>query len=371
MSKIKKIILCLFCVSFLIISCLTANAQTITSGDTVIKCSNDKNLSFDISNVDFIVSRNGVSYDGGSVSISTITQGVNLRLNLTSDIGTLKIGDIVDVVVTLKPKGNALKDSSLNVKGYMRTSVFGSACSVDSSSIMGYRDETSSGLSQSASVRQESVDDAIYCYYVFNENSFGCTFDEYSLILSYTVKSTSSSNKYVYLSGFNFTTSTKEELAAQQIIENQDKNTDKIVQNQDENTQAIIDNEKELQEQEKQEASDTGDDGVNEMSSAIPNDSDGFVDSLGNLVNAMSYTGTDCNWELPSVSIPAIDGVMPEIKLWDKKEIPFEYWISQIPSGIMTLVRSLLTIGLIIYCFKEMYSVISYVLTLKGGGASE
>ena len=162
---------------------------------------------------------------------------------------------------------------------------------------------------------------------------------------------------------------------SQQIIDavtnNNNVNTDKITQNEDENTQEIIDNQNQLQENEKTEAGDTGGGGVDEIGSVVPNDSQGFVNSLGSLVNAMSYSGTNCNWELPSVSLPAIDGVMPEIKLWDKKEISFEYWINQIPSGILLLVQSLLTIALIIYCFKELYSIISYVLTLKGGGASE
>ncbi len=159
--------------------------------------------------------------------------------------------------------------------------------------------------------------------------------------------------------------------SSQEIIDNQNENTDKITENDDKNTQSIIDNQNQLQENEKNEASGTGGGGVDDIGSVVPNDSQGFIDSIGNLVGAMSYTGTNCNWELPSVSLPKIDGVMPQIKLWDKKEIPFEYWIGQIPDGIMTLVRSLLTIALIVYCFKELYSIISYVLTLKGGGASE
>ncbi len=155
------------------------------------------------------------------------------------------------------------------------------------------------------------------------------------------------------------------------IIQNQNENTDKITQNEDKNTQQIIDNQNQLQENEKNEAGTTGGGGVDDIGNVIPNDSQGFINSLGNLVGAMSYNGTSCNWEMPSVSLPAIAGVMPQIKLWDKLEIPFEYWIQQIPSGIMLLIQSILTIALIVYCFKELYSIISYVLTLRGGGANE
>ena len=158
---------------------------------------------------------------------------------------------------------------------------------------------------------------------------------------------------------------------AQDIINNQNQNTDEIKNNQDKNTQNVIDNQNQLQENEKNEAGSTGGGGVDDIGSIIPNDSEGFISSINNLVGVMSYNGTNCNWELPSVSLPKIDGVMPEIKLWDKLEIPFEYWIKQIPSSIMTLVQSLLTIALIVYCFKELYSIISYVLTLKGGGTGE
>ena len=132
----------------------------------------------------------------------------------------------------------------------------------------------------------------------------------------------------------------------------------------------ILTAEQSAQRDEKNEASQTGDDGVNELGSVIPNDSQGFIDSIGNLVSSMSYNGTDVGWKFPALKLPAIDGVMPEIKLTEEKEIPFEEWINKIPNGILTLVRSLLTVALIIYCFKELYSIISYVLTLKGGADS-
>lgn len=374
MSKVKKIVVVLFCLILAIIPCFSVSAQEITSGNTTITCT-DSDMTFEVTDVSYIVTRSGHSYDGGTLSITNQDNGIQFRFNLNSDVGTLKDGDLIDVVISLSPKSNALKDSSLNVDGKFRVGINSKAGFVQPGGMVGYRFESSSGYSQNASCEMWSSDFGDYCLYSFNENSIGCTFDEYTLGFSYVVDDSNNMLntycRYVYLADIRFKTFTKEEIASQQIIDNQNENTDKIIQNQDENTQAIIDNEKELQEQEKQEANDTGDDGVNQIGSVIPNDSDGFIDSIGNLVGAMSYTGTDCNWELPSVSLPKIDGVMPSIKLWDKQEIPFEYWIAKIPSGTMTLVQSLLTIALIVYCFKELYSVISYVLTLKGGGANE
>lgn len=156
-----------------------------------------------------------------------------------------------------------------------------------------------------------------------------------------------------------------------QIIQGQEQQTEDIKDNQDRNTQAIIDNQKEMQENEKTEANDSGGGGVGSLDSAIPNKSEGFISSIGNLVSAMSYSGTNCDLPIPTVKIPEIKGVIKETVLMDNMSVPFGFWISKIPSGIMLLVQSVLTIALVVFCFKELYSVISYVLTLRGGGASE
>lgn len=157
----------------------------------------------------------------------------------------------------------------------------------------------------------------------------------------------------------------------QKITDNADKNASDIQKNDDENTQAIIDNQNDLAEKEKTETQNQGEGSVNDVSGAIEDKSSGFISSIGNLVSAMSYNGTSCAWKFPSLKLPAIDGVMSEIKLTDEKPIDFEYWVNKIPSNVLLLVRSVLTIALIGYCFKELYNTISYVLTLKGGGNDE
>ena len=124
-------------------------------------------------------------------------------------------------------------------------------------------------------------------------------------------------------------------------------------------------------EQEEQKAEHQGNASVSEGTNAIENKGSGFVDSLNGLVSSMSYTGTQCSWTFPQVKMPAIKGVMEERVLIKEQPIDFTTWINAIPSPILLLIQSVLTMALIVYCFKELYGTISYVLTLRGGGTNE
>lgn len=63
---------------------------------------------------------------------------------------------------------------------------------------------------------------------------------------------------------------------------------------------------------------------------------------------------------------------MDEVVLTDDLQIDFEETINTyIPSNILTLIRNLLTVGLIVFCVKELYNLIQYALTLKGGNTNE
>lgn len=144
-----------------------------------------------------------------------------------------------------------------------------------------------------------------------------------------------------------------------------------IQNNQNENTDKIIENQQQIQENEKNEAESSGQGSVDDVSGAIDDKSAGFISAISNLVGSMSYNGTACAWSFPAIKLPAIEGVMPEYQLTEEQPIDFEFWVNKIPANILLLVRSVLTIALIGYCFKELYGTISYVLTLKGGGNSE
>ena len=151
------------------------------------------------------------------------------------------------------------------------------------------------------------------------------------------------------------------------IIDNQNQNTDKEIQAGKENTQAIIDNQNQIAEQEKNEIHQSGDEGI-KGSENVPDKSDGFINSISKLVGALSYNGTECKWTLPQVKIPQIANIVPEKTLIEQQEIDFGVWVQKLPSNILKLIQALLTCALIVYCFKELYGTISYVLTLKGGG---
>lgn len=150
------------------------------------------------------------------------------------------------------------------------------------------------------------------------------------------------------------------------IIDNQNENTDKEIQADKENTQDIIDNQNQLAEQEKNEINQSGNDATNGVEN-VPNESDGFINAISNLVRALSYNGTECKWTLPQVKIPKISNIVPEISLIEEQDIDFGVWIQKLPTNILKLIQAVFTCALIVYCFKELYSAISYVFTLKGG----
>ena len=145
-------------------------------------------------------------------------------------------------------------------------------------------------------------------------------------------------------------------------------NNSDIIQNQDKNTQEIIDNQNQLQENEKIEAGSTGNSSSDQLTSVIPNDSEGFTNSLNSLLGAMSTTATDCNIKIPELKLPNIAGITPEAVLLEQQYFDLGSMFNIIPIQIMTLLRSLLDIALVVFCFKELYSTIEYVLTLRKGG---
>lgn len=154
------------------------------------------------------------------------------------------------------------------------------------------------------------------------------------------------------------------------IIDNQNSNTDRQIEAENNNTQSIIDNQNSLAEQEKNETQQSGNNAV-EGTENIPDKSQGFISALGGLVTSLSYDGTECSWKFPKITIPAIPKVMSETVLCEEKDIDFSYWVNKIPANILSLVRNLFTIAIVVFCFKELYDTISYVLTLKGGNADE
>lgn len=118
-------------------------------------------------------------------------------------------------------------------------------------------------------------------------------------------------------------------------------------------------------EKQKQEAQTQGNNSTSQGMNAIEDKGAGFTNSLGSLTNSMSYNGTECAWSMPQIKLPSIPGVMDEVVLLESQPIDFSQWVAVIPSNIMLVIQSVLTLGLIVYCFKELYNTIAYVLTLR------
>lgn len=125
--------------------------------------------------------------------------------------------------------------------------------------------------------------------------------------------------------------------------------------------------------EEKTEANSTGSDLVGQLTEVIPNYSEGFATALGNFASNFSYEGTDAILTIPQVRFPEIPGIaggIPLVKsfiVMDETEIDFSEFADMIPEPLLILVRCLLTAALIIFCGKELYDTISYVLTLRKG----
>lgn len=108
-----------------------------------------------------------------------------------------------------------------------------------------------------------------------------------------------------------------------------------------------------------------GNSSVGQLEAVIPDHSAGFMDALQGFAESMSYTGTEAKIKIPDITLPEIAGLIPEYQILESTTLDFGEYIRLIPEAVMLLVQSLLTIALIIYCFKELYDTISYVLTLR------
>ena len=127
--------------------------------------------------------------------------------------------------------------------------------------------------------------------------------------------------------------------------------------------QGIIDNEKEQSKGE-------GNKFVDQILDALPDPSQDVLAALKGLTDATAYTGTDAVLPIPAIVLPGIDGLFPETEIWGGTEFDFGEYIGMLPSALLTLVRSLFTIAIVLFCVYELKGIISYCLTLrenKGG----
>lgn len=119
---------------------------------------------------------------------------------------------------------------------------------------------------------------------------------------------------------------------------------------------------------EKNQANNQGNSSVGDMENAIPDYGQQFTDSVQTFAASFSYDGTDAVLPIPGIVIPEIAGLIPRTELWSGANLDFGQFLSMLPGSLVLLVQSLLTIALIVFCFKELYGTISYILTLRKDG---
>lgn len=161
--------------------------------------------------------------------------------------------------------------------------------------------------------------------------------------------------------------------ASEDIKNNQNKNTEDIKNNQDKNTDKQIQADKDAVEKEKQETEKAGNDAISDTSGSIEDKSSGFFASVKKLADAFTTTSLASQAvKLPAMYIPAIPNVCDKIPLTKEMTIDISSTFSQyVPMSIQQIVRAILTSALIVFCFKELYGIVQYVLTLKGGNSDE
>lgn len=123
-------------------------------------------------------------------------------------------------------------------------------------------------------------------------------------------------------------------------------------------------------ETEKEESKGEGNKFVDQILDALPDPSADVLVAFKTLTDATSYQGTEAVLPIPALVLPGIDGLFPTTELWSGTEFDFGEYVSMLPSGLLTLVQSLFTIAIVLYCVYELKGIISYCLTLresKGG----
>lgn len=96
-----------------------------------------------------------------------------------------------------------------------------------------------------------------------------------------------------------------------------------------------------------------------------PDPSTDVLAALKSLTDATAYTGIDAVLPIPAIVLPGIDGLFPETVIWEGTEFDFGDYLGFIPSSLLTLVQSLFTIAIVLFCVYELKGIISYCLTLR------
>ena len=175
--------------------------------------------------------------------------------------------------------------------------------------------------------------------------------------------------------GFSYSMSSLEYEASQNAqlkdtVKNIQDSLDDQKQAIDELPDKIGDQMQNVMDTEKENSKNEGNKFVDQILDKLPDPSQGILDALGELTSAVNYTGTDASLQIPAIVLPGIEGLFPETEIWGGTEFSFSTYVQMLPYGLVTLVQSLFTIAIVLFCVYELKGIISYCLTLreKDGG---
>lgn len=151
----------------------------------------------------------------------------------------------------------------------------------------------------------------------------------------------------------------EQNMTMQEVLEQEQANGEKLDDLKDAIEQAP--------QKEHDAATDGGNKNIGQVLDVIPNESAGFMEALSEFAESFSYNGTSAVLPIPAITLPEIPGLIPSFTIMDEQEIDFGVYVQLLPETLLLLVQSLLTIALIVYCFKELYDTIAYVMTLRRG----
>lgn len=132
-------------------------------------------------------------------------------------------------------------------------------------------------------------------------------------------------------------------------------------------TDKIIESQKELQEQEREEASQTGDDGVDSVTSAIPDYSGNIISAFQGFVDCFCHSNAEnLSLTMPEFNTPTFKGLIPSFKIWDSFSVDFnDITDKYIPEKVLYLARFLLSTAILMWGVYEVYDLIEYFVTLS------
>lgn len=121
--------------------------------------------------------------------------------------------------------------------------------------------------------------------------------------------------------------------------------------------------------EEKKEAESVAGESIDSVQGAIDSgDTAGVTGAIKKLIEPMTYSGRDASWVFPAIKIPQIGEIVPEMVLSEEKEIDLLQFRDGIADSLLMVIRAIADICIVIFCFKELYGMYDFVLTLRKGG---